>query len=188
MMETTLRRILAIGLAVAIAGSSSAAFAQRHRSFGGGGFSSNGVFGLGLELGEPSGLNGKYFVAPDRALDFGIGAIYGYYRGGNGFHVYGDYLWHPLTLVRAQAFQMPFYVGVGARLWSFGYDCPGCAHNRANALGVRVPFGISFDFNDAPIDIFAQLVFVADFFFNYDNNDSFGPGIDGSVGVRYWFD
>src|SRR5215813_5205880 len=102
MMEIITRRNVAAALAVALACTSSAAFADRRgRSFGGGGYTSNGVFGLGLEIGEPTGLNGKYFVAADRAIDFGIGAIYQDYRGGDGFHIYADYLWHPVTLVHA---------------------------------------------------------------------------------------
>ena len=184
MMEITPRKILAVAIAAALACSSSAAFAGRNRSFGGGGFASNGTFGLGLEIGEPTGLNGTYFVAPERAIDFGIGAIYRTYRGGDGFHIYADYLWHPTTLVHAQAFQMPFYIGVGGRLWNF---CDGCGNGaRADGIGVRVPFGISFDFNDVPLDVYIQLVFVADVFVHY--RDSFGPGIDGNIGIRYWFD
>jgi hypothetical protein len=184
MLEKITRRTVAAAVATALACTSSIAVAGRNRSFGGGGFSSNGTFGLGLEIGEPTGLNGKYFVQPDRAFDFGIGAIYRTYRGGDGFHIYGDYLWHPTTLVRAQAFQMPFYLGVGARFWSF---CDQCVNgSNASAIGVRVPFGISFDFNDVPIDVFLQLVVVADIFVHYPNHD-FGPGIDGGVGIRYWF-
>jgi hypothetical protein len=184
-MEIISRRTLAVAVAVALACSSSTAFAERHRSFGGGGFASNGVFGLGLELGEPSGLNGKYFYAPDKAIDFGIGWIYGNHGYYDGFHIYADHLWHPVTLVRAEAFQMPFFIGVGGRLWSF---CDAC-DNRSNAtaIGVRVPFGISFDFNNVPLDVFVQLAVVADLFVNYPGH-SFGPGIDGSLGIRFWFD
>jgi hypothetical protein len=175
---------MAVALAAALVCTTSVARADRHRSFGSGGFASNGTFGLGFEIGEPTGLNGKYFMQPDRAIDFGIGAIYRDYRGGDGFHLYADYLWHPTTLVRAEAFQMPFYVGIGGRFWRF---CDGCVNGAdASALGVRVPFGISFDFNDVPLDVFVQLVVVADVFIDYPNH-SFGPGVDGGVGIRYWF-
>ena len=186
MMEIITRRTVAAALVAALACTSSVAFADRRgRSFGGGGYTSNGVFGLGLEIGEPTGLNGKYFVAPDRAIDFGIGAIYADYRGSDGFHIYADYLWHPVTLVHADAFQMPLYIGVGGRFWNF---CDACVNGyRADALGVRVPFGITFDFNRVPLDVFLQLVFVADVFIHYPGHD-FGPGIDGGVGIRYWFD
>src|SRR5689334_17392474 len=94
MMGIILRRSFAIALAAALLCTSSAAFAGRHRSFGGGGFASNGTFGLGIELGEPSGLNGKYFYQPDKAIDFGLGWVYHHYYGGDGFHLYVDHLWH----------------------------------------------------------------------------------------------
>src|SRR5262249_42088324 len=115
MLQIHSPRTVAVAVAAALLCTAGAASADRHRSFGSGGFASNGTFGLGLEIGEPTGLNGKYFMQPDRAIDFGLGAIYRDYRGGDGFHVYADYLWHPTTLVRAQAFQMPFYVGIGGR-------------------------------------------------------------------------
>jgi len=184
MMGIILRRSFAVALAAAVLCTSSVAFAGRHRSFGGGGFASNGTFGLGIELGEPSGLNGKYFYQPDKAIDFGLGWVYHHYYGGDGFHLYVDHLWHPTTLVRAEAFQMPFYIGVGGRIWNF--DCGGC-NDHANAIGVRVPFGISFDFNNVPLDVYIQLVFVADVFINYPGH-GFGPGLDGNVGIRFWFD
>ena len=73
----------------------------RRRSFSGGGsnYQSNGKFGLGIELGAPSGLNGKFFLSPNTALNFGVGWLYdNYYRDGNGFHLYLDHLWHPVSL------------------------------------------------------------------------------------------
>jgi hypothetical protein len=52
-----------------------AADARRRRSFGTSSYSSNGTFGLGLEIGSPSGLNGKYFLTNNTALNFGVGYI-----------------------------------------------------------------------------------------------------------------
>jgi hypothetical protein len=157
---------------------------------GDGGFEANKTFGLGLELGEPTGLNGKYFLSPSGALDFGVGYIYGYYYYGDGIHIYGDYLWHPVSLVSAQAFELPFYIGVGGRFWDFRYCYQRVCDYGGSALGVRVPVGISFDFNDVPLDIFIQLVPVLDFV-NGDYYDRYRDrahlGIDLSVGIRFWF-
>ena len=54
--------LVALALLVAMAPD---ADARRKRSFGGGrsNYTSNGKFGLGLELGGPTGLNGKYFLS-----------------------------------------------------------------------------------------------------------------------------
>jgi len=166
---------------------------RRRRRFGGGhggGFEANKTFGLGLELGEPDGINGKVFVSRTGAIDFGVGAIYDHYYYGNGFHIYGDYLWHPALLAATPSFELPFYVGVGLRLWDFNYCYMNVCDYGGNAVGVRVPLGISFDFNNVPLDIFLQLVPVLDFL-SGDYYNRFGDrahfGVDGSVGIRVWF-
>lgn len=147
-------------------------------------FDANKTFGLGLMLGAPTGLSGKYFVAPDRAIDFGVGAI-GYYRGRDGLHLHADYLWHPVSLASTEPFELPFYVGIGARLFDFG--CDGCNDNIA-ALGARVPFGIAFDFNNVPMDVFLELAVVVDVFVNdYPNHDRIGADLNGAVGFRFYF-
>jgi MFS superfamily sulfate permease-like transporter len=59
-----------------------------------------------------------------------------------------------------------------------------------SAIGARIPFGIAFDFNNVPLDIFIQLVPVLDFVRGnyYDRyRDRTHFGIDLSVGIRYWF-
>jgi len=174
-------------LALAFAGTASA----NRRSFGASTsrYTSNGKFGLGIELGAPAGLNGKLFLSPSTALNFGVGWLYdNYYRDGEGVHLYLDHLWHPFAITENPTFKLPFYVGVGGAFWSFRdrrddprYD------DRYAALGVRVPVGVSFDFNNIPLDVFAQLTLVVDVYFN-GYRDRFGPGILGSVGARYWFD
>jgi len=162
---------------------------SRSRSGGDRSFAANKTFGLGLELGEPSGLSGKYFLSDNGALDFGLGAIYSHYYYGDGVHLYGDFLWHPISLTHAEAFELPLYIGGGLRFWSFEYCDPQICYD-GSAVGIRVPIGISFDFNNAPLDIFIQLVPVIDFL-NGDYYDRYRDrthiGIDLSVGIRYWF-
>ena len=157
---------------------------------GGGGFVANKTFGLGLELGQPSGLTGKLFIGPSTAIDFGLGYAYEHYYYGDGIHLYGDVLFHPTTLIRADAFHMPFYVGVGLRFWDFDYCDRNICTYGGSAVGVRVPFGIAFDFNRAPLDIFVQLVPVVDFvrgdYYDRHRNRTH-LAIDGSVGIRFWF-
>ncbi len=154
------------------------------------GFQANKTFGLGFELGEPTGLNGKYFLSKSSALDFGIGWIYSHYYYGDGAHVYADYLWHPTSLVSAPAFELPVYIGVGLRFWDFHYCVQRVCDYGGSAVGIRVPIGIAFDFNRVPLDIFIQLVPVLDFvngdyFDRYRNREHFG--IDLSAGLRFWF-
>lgn len=143
-------------------------------------FEANKTFGLGLELGAPTGISGKYFLSSDRALDFGLGWLYSYEHR-NGGHVYADYLFHPASLVQTEAFELPFYIGLGGRIWDFERR-----DDDALAFGFRVPIGLSFDFNNVPVDIFVQLVPTLDFFSGYRTHDVY-LDIDFSLGVRYWF-
>jgi hypothetical protein len=159
------------------------------RASGHGGFVANKTFGLGIELGEPTGLNGKVFVTKSAAIDFGVGYIDTYYYGG-GEHIYADFLWHPTSLASTPSFELPLYIGAGLRFWDFDYCYMGVCNYRGSAFGIRVPFGIAFDFNNVKLDIFLQLVPALDFLSNdYYNRygDREHAGLDGSVGFRYWF-
>jgi len=146
-------------------------------------FEANKTFGLGLELGAPFGLTGKYFYSSDKAFDFGVGDIDYYYGNRYGLYLYGDHLWHPADLASTEPFELPFYIGVGVNLWNFNENI----NNGQNgvALGVRVPIGIAFDFNEVPLDVFVQLTPVLDFAFHYRDEAFFV--VEGSVGIRYWF-
>ena len=147
----------------------------------------NKTFGLGLELGEPSGLTGKYFFSDSTALDFGLGWIYEHYYYGDGVHIYGDVLFHPTVLVHADAFELPLYVGVGLRFWDFDYCFQGRCDYGGSAMGIRVPVGIAFDFNNVPLDIFIELALVFDVIFDDYYDDDFDVDFNPAVGIRYWF-
>lgn len=141
-------------------------------------FSANKQFGIGLMVGAPTGLTGKYFFSRDTALDFGLGGIRGW-SNRDGYHLHLDILWHPAVLINARPFVMPFYVGVGGRI--FDYDDDNDIDDLA--LGLRVPFGIAFDFNNVPLDIFLEAVFVFDVVGRGSGRDY----LNGAVGIRYYF-
>jgi hypothetical protein len=185
MRAMTARKILLATLGIALFTTAAADARPRpNGQLGGRRFDANKTFGLGLELGAPTGITGKYFLSADRALDFGIGAIYGY-RDRSGFHIYGDYLFHPVSLASTAPFELPFYIGIGGRFWSFDDSRDNDPIDGASAIGLRVPIGVSFDFNNVPLDIFVQVVPVLDFFSGY--RRSVYLDIDASIGIRYWF-
>jgi hypothetical protein len=165
--------VLALGL-----GSADLADA-RPRPRAGKSFEANKTFGLGLMLGAPSGLSGKYFLSSDNALDFGVGAI-GYYRGRSGLHLHLDYLWHPVSLASVPEFELPLYFGIGGRFFDFDDD-----GDTGAAFGLRAPLGIAFDFTNVPLDVFFELALVIDFFSGY--RDDVGADINGAIGIRYYF-
>lgn len=151
-------------------------------------FEANKTFGLGLMFGDPTGLSGKYFLSSDTALDFGIGGAgwaHRYY--GTGLQVHVDHLWHPISLASAEPFELPLYFGIGGRLLTFDYDeRPDRRYDNVTALGVRVPVGLAFDFNNVPLDIFAELAIIVDFFVN-DYYHRAGIDGNGAIGIRYYF-
>ncbi|HLU66231.1 MAG TPA: hypothetical protein VKZ63_08135 [Kofleriaceae bacterium] len=140
------------------------------------GAAEKGVFGVGLIFGEPTGVSAKYYLGNDTALDLAIGAAF----IGRGIQAHGDFLWHPWILDREESFVLPVYLGVGVRV--LDHDAGGSDDDHVR-IGARVPVGILFDFTRIPIDVFAEIAGVAD----YRTNGTFGLGINGGAGARYYF-
>ena len=132
-------------------------------------------FGLGLIIGNPTGISGKYFLSREIAIDgaFGLGVI-----GGEHLRIHGDVLWH-FGITQWPAAGLDLYVGVGPVLGSHNHN----NNNNHDSLwvGARGPFGASLTFNGAPFDIFleiaANLWLVEDVRFD----------LDAALGGRYWF-
>ena len=126
-------------------------------------------FGLGLMLGEPSGLSAKAWLSPTMAIDAGV--AFTFWQGLTPA-VHADLLFHNFRLVHVMSGSLPFYIGVGAR-----------ARIKANdlRLGVRVPLGMEYLMARSPFGLFAEIAPIVDF----------TPKIrfDGSiaVGFRYYF-
>ncbi|HEY5926396.1 MAG TPA: hypothetical protein VIV11_32140 [Kofleriaceae bacterium] len=130
------------------------------------------------------------FLSDKVALDFGLGWIYRHYYYGDGLHLYGDVLFHPVSIASTESFELPLYIGPGLRFWDFEYCVGNVCGYGGSAIGIRMPVGIAFDFNNVPLDIFIQLVPVLDFLRGdyYDRyRDRTNLAIDFSVGIRYWF-
>ena len=128
-------------------------------------------YGIGIVLGEPSGLSGKYWMNNTNALDFGIGFSFTNFNN-NRLQLNCDYLWHNYDLINTTE-RLVIYFGPGIKILTGG-------SNDAK-LGVRGVAGIGWFSKDAPIDVFfeiAPLVYII-------------PGtilkIDGGIGARYYF-
>jgi hypothetical protein len=166
---------LALLLAAASAQARPLAISQR--------FDTDKKIGAGVMLGVPISAVGKLMLTPELALDLGLGA-YVAYRDRTGFHMHADLLFHPFVAVEGETFQAPLYLGLGPRL--LHYD--GTTH-----VGVRVPLGISFVFDNAPIDVFLETAFIYDLSISQDETGEVGqssPGavdVNGLVGLRYYF-
>ena len=140
-------------------------------------------FGIGGMLGAPTGLSLKYYFNQRHALDFGLGI--GFW-GGATLYLHGDYKFH-FMLTKASHFDLPLYIGVGAKLtvWFTDHDHTYWGDNDAHGgylgFGIRVPIGVSFNLNKLPLDVFLEIVPGVGLF------PGIGAFVDGAVGVRYYF-
>ena len=130
-----------------------------------------GRLGAGVIIGEPTGASLKYWLNDRLAVD---GAFGWSFHDNSDFYMHGDVLWHNFDLIPVSHGRLPVYFGVGG-LVRFRDD------NNDNQVGIRIPIGVDYMPDGAPIDIFAEI----------------GPAIDiapdvegeitGGVGIRYWF-
>lgn len=111
-----------------------------------------GDLGVGLIVGEPTGLSVKYWLSDDEAVDAGAGWSF---SGHDSFHLHADYLVHRFEIIDTDedAGRAPLYYGIGARIKD---------KRDGTALGARVPLGISYMFADTPFDLFAEIVPILD--------------------------
>ncbi len=125
-------------------------------------------FGIGIILGEPTGLSGKYWVSSHNAIDGGVAWSF---RHSGFFHLHGDYLWHFPDVIQSTEKFTP-YLGFGGRF--------GATKGKA-LIGVRVPVGMTFIPRGAPVDVFLELAPILDL--APATELSFNAGI----GVRFFF-
>jgi hypothetical protein len=145
--------------------------------------------GVGVELGDPTGLTAKFWTSPTNALDFGLG----FWTYGNGAcfndangqvcdafgHTNGtfnmDYLWQS-NIIRGTA-QLDWHIGGGGRMVWWG----GCTSDCI-ALSARAPVGLDLMFtNPNFVEVFFE---IAPAFWVFPN---LGLGFDGDLGVRLYF-
>lgn len=135
-------------------------------------FSSTGPgnFELGLILGEPTGISAKLWFDRDTALD---GALSWSLRDkhSDDLYLHADYLWHNYGLINDSSGLIPVYYGIGGRV-VFANDAK---------LGARIPVGISWLLNGAPLDLFIEIAGVVDIIPDVDFD------INGGIGIRFVF-
>jgi hypothetical protein len=138
-------------------------------------------FGLGVILGEPTGISAKLWVSSINAFDFGLGwsvggdrisDYNGTYDGGSRVHFHMDYLWHWFDAINSSE-RFPLYTGIGGRInTGAGYK---------SSAAVRGVLGIAWLPHHTPIDIFLELVPSLEVI------PSTGFGIDAGLGARFFF-
>ena len=138
-------------------------------------------FGLGVIIGEPTGLSAKLWTSTENAFAFGLG----WSVGGNGIgkhkeefegetrvHFHVDYLWHAFKVIHSSE-RFPLYYGFGGRVNTGG------EHDAS--LAVRGVLGIVWLPHDTPIDVFLEVVPSVVL------TPSSGFALDAGIGARYFF-
>lgn len=141
-----------------------------------------GAFGLGLIIGEPTGISAKLYLSDNQAIDGAVGGA----LISRGIHVHADYLWHPWILDSQDTFVLPAYIGIGGRVL---IHQRGRGENDDAHIGVRGVAGILFDFREIPLDVFVEGAPILDFRTGDDVSDhgGIGIGVNIAAGARYYF-
>ena len=125
--------------------------------------------GLGIILGEPTGVSFKNWVGRREALDV---AVAWSFEGEGAIHIHADYLFHNFRLFHIEKGDLVLYYGIGARVKTV----------HKTQVGIRIPLGLSYLFEKDPIEIFFELGPIM----NLTPKTLFR--MTTGVGVRYYFD
>ena len=125
-------------------------------------------FGLGIILGEPTGLSCKIWTTSTTAVD---AAAAWSFADESALHLHADYLFHNFSLIDVERGLVPLYFGIGGRI----------KLEDDSKVGVRIPVGIGYFFEGAPLDFFLELVPILDL--APDTEFEF----NGALGLRYFF-
>jgi len=127
-------------------------------------------FGAGLILGEPIGASLKYWLSDKIAID---GAVAWSFWHEDNFEFHADVLFHEFDWIPVSRGRLPFYFGGGVRVK--------LQDNDDDRFGIRGPVGVSYQFEELPLDIFVEVGPVIDF------TPKTRGGVTGGIGARYWF-
>ncbi len=127
-------------------------------------------FGAGIIVGEPTGIDLKYWLGADSALQ---GAVAWSTSSNSSMHLHLDYIIHKWDIIDVSSGSMPLYFGVGGRV-KFRDDAD-------DDIGIRVPIGLAYMFANDPFDLFLEVVPILDLSPDTDF------GFNAAIGGRWFF-
>lgn len=117
-------------------------------------------FGVGVIVGEPTGLSLKGWLNNTRAVDAGLAWSF---SENDSMQFHADYLIHDFNMLRPTDLQgrVAVFYGLGGRIKLEDGDNGG--RNRDDTLvGIRIPVGVNYYFPASPVELFGELVPVLD--------------------------
>ena len=130
-------------------------------------YSQSNGFGIGVMIGEPTGISLKNWISKTKALDAGI--AWGFGRNG-ALHFHADYLIHEYGLIKTNHGQLPLYYGIGGRVLL----------SSDPRIGIRGVVGLDYMFESVPVDIFFEIVPI------FDIVPATELGFNAGLGIRYF--
>ncbi len=125
-------------------------------------------FGLGIILGEPTGISTKLWTTDNEAIDM---AIAWSFEKEAAVHLHADLLIHSPNMVRVDMSRLVAYYGFGGRI----------KFEHKSKVGVRIPLGINYLPSRTPIDFFLEIVPLLDLAPDTDFS------LNAAIGFRYFF-
>jgi hypothetical protein len=125
-------------------------------------------FGLGVSLGEPTGISWKAWTGSRSAVD---GAVAWSFEKEAAVNLHADLLWHNFGALEADKGEFNLYYGLGGRI----------KFEEKSKVGMRVPLGLGYLFDAAPMDFFIEIVPILELAPKTDF------GLNAALGVRYFF-
>ncbi len=112
--------------------------------------------GLGIIVGEPTGLSFKFRTSGQQAI---AGAVAWSFTDNSSLQFNLDYLFHNFEVFNSpgQEDQLVLYYGLGGRA-KLKDNSENDNKDSETLVGVRMPLGISYLFKDAPAELFAEIV------------------------------
>lgn len=133
-----------------------------------GGAVAQGTFGLGIIVGEPTGVSGKLWTSERTAID---AAAAWSFSDESALTLVADYLLHNFDLIDVEKGQLPIYFGVGGRV----------KFESESKVGIRIPVGLAYIFDGAPLDAFFEIAPLLDLIPDTDFT------VNAAIGIRYFF-
>lgn len=135
--------------------------------------------GLGVILGEPTGISFKTWTGGRTAVD---AAAAWSFSENDSFQLHADYLIHPFAMPKPREIKgrIWFYYGIGGRLKL--KESNGRSRNEDDdLLGIRFPLGFSHLLTTAPVAFFAEFVPILDIAPDTEAD------LNAAAGARYYF-
>jgi hypothetical protein len=129
-------------------------------------------FGIGLFLGEPTGLDLKIGLSNRSDLDIVLGV--NSYREGRANYGHLTYLVTPIVAAGSSVV-VPIRFGIGAALY-------GSSNNID--LAIRAPFELAIRMRRTPLEFYGELALALILF---DDNDNLRIDLQGGLGFRLFF-